>query len=274
MHERHLDPSRFPRGGRTAGVAAGRPVGGAFGHQFPWAHPDRAVALAFPAECVPLARLVHQAKSGSNLALERSELASPRAAAYQKSMQVPLVLTVIGRDRPGLVEKVASVVASHGGNWLESRMCRLGGQFAGIVRIQIPGHRQSALRAGCQSLAREGLTVEAFGDELHSATPPRCLAIVELVGQDRPGIVHQISGALASRGVNVEELTTECLSAPMSGETLFKAIARLRLPEDCDTAGLRADLERIAADLLVDLTFEPLEHSPGGKTVAPAQPIA
>ncbi len=44
-----------------------------------------------------------------------------------------LVLTLIGPDRPGLVEAVAEPIAAHGGNWLESRMAHLAGQFAGIV---------------------------------------------------------------------------------------------------------------------------------------------
>ena len=46
--------------------------------------------------------------------------------------------TVIGRDRPGLVQRLASLVADHGGNWLESRMSRLGGEFAGILRLTVP----------------------------------------------------------------------------------------------------------------------------------------
>ena len=58
--------------------------------------------------------------------------------------------------------------------------------------------------------------------------------MLEIVGQDRPGIVREISHALASFGINVEELQTECASAAMSGETLFKARARLSLPESCD----------------------------------------
>ena len=82
---------------------------------------------------------------------------------------------------------------------------------------------------------------------------------LDLVGQDRPGIVRQLTGALASRGINVEELTTECASAPMSGEALFKAQARLLVPESCDVQKLREDLERIAADLMVDLQLAPVE---------------
>jgi len=178
-------------------------------------------------------------------------------------MQLPLVLTLVGADRPGLVEKVAAVVAAHAGNWLESRLCRLGGQFAGIVRIHSPAERRATLTAALRGLAAEGLTVEVYEDTVPAVAPAATAraARLELVGQDRPGIVRQVAAALAARGVNVEELATECVSAPMSGETLFKAQARLRLPEGGDVAALRAELERIAADLLVDLHFEPLTAS-------------
>lgn len=173
-------------------------------------------------------------------------------------MQAPLVLTVISADRPGLVERVAQAVASNGGNWLESRMCRLGGQFAGIVRILAPADRRAALTAALEGLAAQGLKVTVYADDTSTASAGATLANLELVGQDRPGIVQHVAAALAARNVNVEELTTECSSAPMSGETLFRAQARLRLPEPFDLAALQQELERIAGDLLVEIRLEPL----------------
>lgn len=175
-------------------------------------------------------------------------------------MQPPLVLTVIGADRPGLVEKLAQAIATHGGNWLESRMCRLGGQFAGIVRIFVPADRRAALTTALDRLGPQGLEVAVYADDGSPLAAGPTLAHLELVGQDRPGIVRQVAAALAARGVNVEDLATECASAPMSGETLFKATARLRLPEDCDLAGLQQDLERIAADLLVEIHLETVRN--------------
>jgi glycine cleavage system regulatory protein len=75
------------------------------------------------------------------------------------------------------------------------------------------------------------------------------------VGNDRPGIVREIAQALARRGVNVDELATGCESAPMSGEVLFRATARLDVPEDVTLESLGEELEKIAADLMVDLTL-------------------
>ncbi|MCX8090217.1 MAG: ACT domain-containing protein [Verrucomicrobiae bacterium] len=172
-------------------------------------------------------------------------------------MQVALVLTVIGRDRTGLVEALARAVAEHGGNWLESRMCRLGGEFAGILRVQVPAQRRFALE---QALTRLGeLSVTIREDEPLAASEPARFATLEVIGPDRPGIVREISHALAARGVNVEELATECLSAPMSGEALFQARAKLRLPPGVTLATLRPALEAAAAQIGVDFTLSELK---------------
>ncbi len=175
-------------------------------------------------------------------------------------MQRLLVMTIIGQDRPGLVESVADLVAQHGGNWLESRMSRLGGQFAGILRVEVPTEKEPSLTAALKQLGAQGLTVVVQSDQPAAAIAAARLSLLEIIGQDRPGIIRQISRALASRGVNVEELHTECASAAMSGETLFKARAKLSIPENCDTAALREDLEKIAEDLIVEISLAELSE--------------
>lgn len=134
-------------------------------------------------------------------------------------------------------------------------MCRLGGEFAGILRVDVAAERRAALEAALRGLEARGLSVVVRPDECAPPAPGARLAAIELMGQDRPGIVRQITAALAAQGVNVEELSTECVSAPMSGETLFKAKARLLLSAACDEAALRRELEKCAADLLVDVSF-------------------
>lgn len=173
-------------------------------------------------------------------------------------MQRSLVMTVIGEDRPGLVDSVASLVAEHGGNWLESRMSRLGGQFAGIVHVEVPTEKERLLAAALENLRGRGLTIVVHSEQRKSLPTPEPTSVLDIVGQDRPGIVREISKTLASYGVNVEELHTECASAAMSGETLFKATAKLTIPKSCDVSELRRQLERIAADLIVEISLEDL----------------
>src|ERR1039458_7241367 len=161
---------------------------------------------------------------------------------YQILRHIPLVMTLIGPDRAGLVESVARGVAGHSGNWLESRMCRLGGEFAGILRIEIPAENKSSLLAALQKIP--GLNVVVQPDPKPASAAPGRQTRLEIIGSDRPGIVREITSVLARAGVNVEEFSSEVVSAPMSGETLFKAGARLGLPDSCNLAPPKKDLEK------------------------------
>jgi glycine cleavage system regulatory protein len=176
-------------------------------------------------------------------------------------MPLPLVMTIVAPDRPGLVESIAAVVAENGGNWLESRMSRLGGQFAGILRLEIAAEKRDQFLAALHPLETAGIKLVVQADELDFAPSGDRVAELTLVGQDRPGIVRQISRAFARHGLNVEELSTECSSAPMSGETLFHATARVQIPSSCRLPELQEELERIAADLMVDVKLEELSAS-------------
>ena len=164
-----------------------------------------------------------------------------------------LVMTVIGADRPGLVQMVASCVADHGGNWLESRMCHLGGQFAGILRVEVPAARAEALVRALRELVAKGLQVIIHTESGALPVMTGSIVTLELVGQDHPGILRQVSAVLAAHGVNVEELSSECISAPMGGGNLFQARATALVPPSVNMSTLRADLEKIAADVMVDL---------------------
>jgi len=167
-----------------------------------------------------------------------------------------LVLTVLGKDRPGLVESLASLVKDHGGNWEESRMCRLGGQFAGIVQITIPESSLEAWNESVQFLQESGLQILVAKDAVTQTSPGGKTAVFEIVGQDQSGIIQQITSALAKHQVNVDELNSECSSAPMAGGIIFQARAEVQVPEKCDLSKLRTDLEKIAADLMVDIQFD------------------
>lgn len=169
-----------------------------------------------------------------------------------------LVFTMIGADRPGLVDRLSGVVAEHGGNWERSRMVRLGGRFAGAVEISVPDARTDELRAALHALeGSDGLRVsveDAGADPDVSATPTdRPTVTVSVTGTDRPGLVHAVSAALAGTGANIEELTSTTTNAPMSGGPLFVATATVSLPEQLGLDDLRAPLEALADHLMVDI---------------------
>lgn len=171
-------------------------------------------------------------------------------------MTKTLVLTLIGADRPGLVERVSRVVADHGGSWEQSRMARLAGRFAGILQVRVPEQAAPALCAALAGLSSEGLSITVEDGSLDELTDGAMIFEVELVGQDRPGIVREISRAVAEVGVNVLSLESHVEPAPMSGESLFTARARLQAPPELAVDALRESLEKIADDLMADIRLE------------------
>ncbi|MBD9482903.1 glycine cleavage system protein R [Pseudomonas sp. PDM14] len=165
-----------------------------------------------------------------------------------------LVLTVIAPDQPGLVERIAQCIAAHGGNWLESRMSRMAGQFAGILRVAVPAEGYDELVEGLQGLNEHGIRVLLA----ESGIEPSCTwkpILLDLVGNDRPGIVRDITRLLSENGINLEHLTTEVAPAPMSSEPLFHAEAVLAVPLTLSLDLLRDKLEDLADDLMVELNL-------------------
>lgn len=168
-------------------------------------------------------------------------------------MTTEFVLTVTSVDRPGLVEILSQVIVEHEGNWLESRMSRLAGRFAGILLINISEDKSQALTQTLKALKSQGMEITVERSAAKDFARDYRTLELDLIGQDHPGIVHDISHALGDQGISVEELTTECLSGPMSGENLFKATAFLRVPRDISTEELQSSLEQLADELMVDI---------------------
>jgi len=170
-------------------------------------------------------------------------------------MKENLIMTLIGRDRPGLVESVSAIIEEHDGLWEESRMVQLAGEFAGILRIEVPGARAGELEDALGELQDLSVVVSRVTKSEAEHADSHFLRL-EVVGQDRPGIIHRIAAAVAGRGINVEELESSVESAAMSGEKLFRAEARLRAPKNLGLADVERDLEELANDLMVDVSLE------------------
>lgn len=177
---------------------------------------------------------------------------------HVKGANVPtsLVLTVLGEDRPGLVESLAYIITAHEGNWLESRMAHLAGQFAGILRASVPDANAAGLINALQGLVAHGLQVVVAQSTTDALAREARWLTLDVVGHDHLGIIRDLAHALAQRGINIDELQTECTSAPMTGGMLFKATARLRVPLEVTAAELQREINHLPHDLMVDITLE------------------
>jgi len=169
-------------------------------------------------------------------------------------MTTPLVMTFVGRDRPGLVNAISERITAAGGTWLESRLARLAGEFAGVVLVESPEANVGALTAALRDLEATGLRVAI--ERSLGAPAPRAEKTVrlELVGGERPGIVRDVTQALTRLGVNIESFSSAIESAPFSGAAMFRASALLGVPEALPADELRDALERLATEIMVDLT--------------------
>lgn len=165
------------------------------------------------------------------------------------------MLTVIGDDRVGLVGRLSESISQHGGNWERSQMAELAGKFAGIVVVSVPAERIGGLTAALREL--EGLLeVSAHpgsDDRGGGRNVPGAELRIDLLGNDRPGIVHEVSSVLQRHDLGIETIETVTREAPMAGGQLFEAHIVVRLPVCAQPDAIRADLEMLAAELLVDI---------------------
>jgi glycine cleavage system regulatory protein len=163
-----------------------------------------------------------------------------------------LILTVLGTDRPGLVSALSAPIKAHGASWERSQLSQLAGKFAGIVVVSVAPHRLDSLVAELTALGSQGLqvAVERTDEQVERESVRLSL---ELLGDDRPGIVAEISASLADRQVSIEELSTDVHEAPMSGGMIFEAHAVLDAPLTTNTDDLRSMLEGLADELMVEI---------------------
>jgi glycine cleavage system regulatory protein len=164
------------------------------------------------------------------------------------------VITVFGEDRPGIISALSEPITRHAGNWERSQLAQLAGKFVGIVEVSVADERYAALVAELVALEDHGLRVTVEGESPESEVAEGEGFLLELLGNDHPGIVAEVSAVLAEHGVSIEELHTEVRDAPMAGGHLFEARAFLVAPP-AGTDALRAALEALADELMVDLTL-------------------
>lgn len=170
-------------------------------------------------------------------------------------MNNSIVLTVIADDQPGIIRTVSRVLRNHNGNWTQSSMSTLAGQFAGILLVSVPAENTDACLAELEALRSPGFRVITHVSEAAPQSEETNVYKLELIGNDRSGIVHDITTLLANHGVSVKELETRVESASMSGGELFKATAKLVVPVNVDVYDLETELEDLANDLMVDISF-------------------
>lgn len=171
-------------------------------------------------------------------------------------MKARVILSAVGSDRPGLTQALADAVFAAGGNWLESHLSRLGGKYVGSVLVELDDDRLPDLETAARGVDAGGLHVVLVpaGDE--PAAMGETL-LIEAVGQDRPGIVRELTTVLARLGVNIEDFASATRRGAESGALLFHASARLTLPQDLSRDAVQDALEAVSGEIMVDFPSVP-----------------
>ncbi len=168
-----------------------------------------------------------------------------------------IIITLFAKDRPGIIRSLSDTVLANKGNWLESSLSRLCGQFTGIVHIAVDSGNKPGLISALETMSEEGIIVTVQNAEGVKTDDVEVNGLQILVeANDRPGIVKEISEALATENVNVDNIDTEVESASMAGYQIFRAHLFLAMPEDLSEDDLEDILEGVSDDVMVSILEE------------------
>ncbi|WP_338133055.1 glycine cleavage system protein R [Photobacterium phosphoreum] len=165
-------------------------------------------------------------------------------------MMKQLIVTIIGKDKPGLVEQLSDTVYLHHANWVSSSLSQLGGQFAGIIQMEVANKHFVSLRQALTDI--EALQIHIVEDQIQTATPYVAQQLT-VTGNDRCGIVKEVTQHLTQLGINIAKLKTETHSAPNWGYPIFVAEFQLHTPTEINQNMIQQQLEQLADDLTIDI---------------------
>lgn len=167
-------------------------------------------------------------------------------------MSKSLVITLIGEDRPGIVEAISGVITDYQGEWVESRLANLSGKFTGILRVNFPESEVNSAMECLKQNPIDGLTLHIEEVNVEPTVQAGECIDFEIIGHDKPGIVHRVSSLLVANNATINSLDSEVFDAPMTGEKLFQSNISIcvsdidRLDEMCD------EIEKLGVELVIN----------------------
>ncbi len=170
-------------------------------------------------------------------------------------MKQQIVFTVIAQDKPGIVKTLAEVVKEHSGNWLDSRMSQLAGEFAGIVHVEIDLDKKKPLEEALSALQNDGIIITTRQSGAEISGSEYRLHEIEIYGNDRPGIVAEVSSLFSEKSINIMEFDTDISDVPVSGGVLFHATAIIAVAKGVALDELQDKLHDLADELTLDIEW-------------------
>jgi glycine cleavage system transcriptional repressor len=169
-----------------------------------------------------------------------------------------MLLFCVGKDRPGIVDAISTVLFEQGANIEDSRMATLGGRFSSMTLFSCTATQLEAIRADLDALAADGLESSLHEAQDPAACPvPAALPLkCQVTAMDHPGIVKQVVHLLHRHQINITSLSTQVIRAPLSGAPLFDLKIEAWIPAAIPVAEVKNQLRALAQEMNLDLTFQ------------------
>ncbi|MCK9530342.1 MAG: glycine cleavage system protein R [Gammaproteobacteria bacterium] len=171
-----------------------------------------------------------------------------------------IVVSALGRDRPGIINDLAEQVLDCGGNILDSRMTVLGGEFAIMMLVQGNWNAIAKLEHLLPGLEKKlDLTIMARRTEEKKPGPAAIPYSVDVVSIDHPGIIYQLAHFFSSRNINIHDLYTDSYHAAQTGTRMFSANLTVSIPGSTHIGRLRDEFFEFCDALNLDAVLEPVK---------------
>ena len=166
-------------------------------------------------------------------------------------------VTIIGKDRPGIVADTSEVLYTLGCNVEDSSCTMLGGEFAMILIISHPKPFSKKNLEAEFAAKNMGNGLSAFiralkDDEVCYREPEGELCLVSVYGSDKPGIVYRITRELADRQVNITDMNTKLIGSP--AEPVYVLMLEAALPLGMTVEGATELLQNLKKELSVEIS--------------------
>jgi glycine cleavage system transcriptional repressor len=171
-----------------------------------------------------------------------------------------LVITALGKDKPGLVDKLSMAITDSGCNIEDSRMMVMGGEFAVMLMVAGKWNELAKLDESLPLLREKlNLTITAARTEEQNKSTNLIPYSVEVIAIDHPGIVYQIASFFSAREINIHELSSSRYAAAHTGTPMFSMHMIVDISADVRISVLREDFLDFCDDLNMDAMIEPVK---------------
>lgn len=175
-------------------------------------------------------------------------------------MQNYLIISAIGHDKPGIVQKISKIVLDNGCGIEDSRMMVLGGEFSVIMMTSGNWNHIAKLENAVKAAAAElDLAVTLTRTERRETKPTLMPYAVEVVAIDHPGIVHHVTDFFSRRQINIEDLSTDSYHAAHTGTPMFSMNIAIDVPSELSLSELRMQFLSFCDEYNLDAVIEPIK---------------